>query len=128
MNKFPFPLRGGSVRTGPLRWCPVISSAGAARLLRCMTRSQAFKLMRTRDGRGRPKPFAITYCTLDESRGTGGDIRTLHNLVLSGAHMNLERNLSFGIRRANGKDFKRGVPIMTVKVPLLLRVNAEPVV
>lgn len=93
-----------------------------------MTRAEAFQTMRKREPNGKPIPFSITYGTLDEGRGTGGEIRTLNNLVLAGSSWNLEKNLAFAVKRANGKDFSRGQPVITVKVPLLLRVNGTSVV
>jgi len=93
-----------------------------------MDRRTALRTIRRRDKSGAAVPFSITFCTLDETRDTGGEIRTLRNVVSAGSSWNLERNLSIAVKRADGKAFRNGSPRCPIKIPLILKVNGEKVI
>ena len=44
--------------------------------------SQALDSMKCRDHRGIAVPFALTFCTADEGKNTGGEIITLEKAIL----------------------------------------------
>ena len=89
-----------------------------------MDRRQAMEVIYGVDEQGFPKPCSVTYCTLSLSRKTGGDIRTLNDVIPTGSKVDLQRSRMLNLVPKADRGQRRGTE-RHVHLCLLLAVNGE---
>lgn len=87
-----------------------------------MNLHEALAIMDQRDARGVPVPFRLTFVKLDRNRRTGGQLRTLDNVVRCGAKHSLQRNRQIAVKHVDGNGHPYPVHLM-----LITRINGDAV-
>lgn len=87
-----------------------------------MDRREAIDIIRAKDSRGRSIPCNILFCTYDEKRRRGGDLKRLRAVVPTGA-MDVKNSI-IRFRFADPKKAE-AEHIYPVHLPLLLEVNGK---
>jgi hypothetical protein len=89
-----------------------------------LTLAEAAKIMDQRTGSGKPKRFKVTYMTADRTRDTGGEVRTIDQVILPRpvAQMYLKTDRRVDVQPYGLKTF------VCIHMDLILWLNGEPIV